>query len=118
MRSKFMIFFLLLVFMLIFSPLAQAKDVEVTITNNTGSTMTYLYISESGKNSWEEDILGPDFLNIRILEPGYYCEFVIDDSVSWDLRAQFRNGTVQEYYNFNFAQYQNITLNRNDASMR
>ena len=115
-RQRFLCLLALLC-LLLFSSIAHAKEVLVFLRNNAGSTMTYLYISETGKNSWEEDILGPDMLNIRTLENGYYCEFTIDDSVKWDLRAEFRNGDVQEYYDFDFARYKKITLNRNAASM-
>ena len=110
-------FFILLALVCVFfSSTAVARDVLTTITNNTGKTMNYLYISTSGNNSWEDDILGVENLGIRTLEHGYYCEFLIDDSYSWDLRAEFRGGAYQEYYNIDFKNCTHITLNKNDAT--
>ena len=39
---------------------AAALDRRVEIINNTGFTIVEFYGSNTGSDSWEEDILGPD----------------------------------------------------------
>ncbi|MHB9296564.1 hypothetical protein PilKf_02337 [Pillotina sp. SPG140] len=52
-----------------------ARMPSVTIVNNTGYTVYYLYISQSTATEWEEDILGDavisngDSINVRLAEP-------------------------------------------------
>ena len=41
---------------------AAALDRRVTIVNNTGYTIVNFFGSNTGTNSWEEDILGRDVL--------------------------------------------------------
>jgi hypothetical protein len=99
-----------------FASTALARNVQVTIANKTGKTMNYLYISETGVNSWEDDILGVEYLGIRTLEHGYHCEFLMDDGPTWDLRAEFRGGGYQEYYGIDFKSCTHITLNASNAT--
>ncbi|HEY3516260.1 MAG TPA: hypothetical protein VGL98_04370 [Gammaproteobacteria bacterium] len=48
------------------SAAAVAGDYHFDITNETGYTITYLYVSPETSNYWEEDVLGKDGL----LRPG------------------------------------------------
>lgn len=48
--------------MMLVSVASQAADRSVDIVNKTGLTMIHFYASNSGTNSWEEDILGNDKL--------------------------------------------------------
>ena len=48
------------------SAAAVATDYHFDITNETGYTITYLYVSPETSNYWEEDVLGKDGL----LRPG------------------------------------------------
>lgn len=41
---------------------ALARDYYVDITNRTGYTILYMYISPAESSSWEEDVLGNDVL--------------------------------------------------------
>ena len=41
---------------------AVAADFYVEITNNTGYTIMYMYVSPAKAESWEEDVLGDDML--------------------------------------------------------
>jgi len=69
---------------------ANAANRKVAIINGTSSTMTSFYASNSGKNDWEEDILGRD-----VLAPGETVEIDINDGTSacvYDFRADFQNG--------------------------
>ncbi len=69
---------------------AQAADHRVTIVNETNNTMVRFYASNSGRTSWEEDILGN-----RILKPGQSVRVNIDDGSGacvFDFRADFDDG--------------------------
>lgn len=44
------------------SALALAQDYYVDITNRTGYTIYYMYISPANSTSWEEDVLGTEVL--------------------------------------------------------
>ena len=43
---------------LLTSPLAQAQQMYVDVTNRTGFTIWHLYVSPSNASDWEEDLLG------------------------------------------------------------
>ena len=69
---------------------AVAQDKHVQIINQTGYTITHFYGSNTGSQSWEEDILGNDVLppggsiNIDFEDGSGYCMF--------DFRAIFEDG--------------------------
>ncbi|MEY4640495.1 MAG: hypothetical protein RLZZ227_489 [Pseudomonadota bacterium] len=42
---------------------ASAADYYVDVTNNTGYTIFYLYVSPDKSDSWEEDVLGENVLS-------------------------------------------------------
>lgn len=44
------------------SSLAVAADYYVDITNRTGYTIFYMYVSPGNSKTWEEDVLGSDVL--------------------------------------------------------
>ena len=48
--------------MLCSSSLVMAADYYVDITNRTGYTIYYMYVSPEDSKSWEEDVLGSDVL--------------------------------------------------------
>jgi hypothetical protein len=69
---------------------AFASDRHVTIVNATNSTMVRFYASNSGRTSWEEDILGD-----RVLKPGQSVRINVDDGSGacvYDFRADFDDG--------------------------
>ncbi len=55
---------------------AMAADYYVDITNRTGYTIMYMYVSPSDAQNWEEDVLGNDVLldgsSQRVWLRGYY----------------------------------------------
>ena len=54
-----------LAFLVIFALLsfgAQADDYYVEITNKTGYTIQYVYVSPDKSSEWEEDVLGSEVL--------------------------------------------------------
>jgi hypothetical protein len=69
---------------------ASAADRRVTIVNETNATMVRFYASNSGRTSWEEDILGD-----RMLKPGQSVRINVDDGSGaciYDFRADFEDG--------------------------
>ena len=69
---------------------AFGADRHVTIVNATNNTMVRFYASNSGRTSWEEDILGD-----RILKPGQSVRINVDDGSGaclYDFRADFDDG--------------------------
>jgi len=72
------------------SAAAMAADRRVDIVNQTGQTMVHFYASNSGTNSWEEDILGHDKLASGDTQP-----VNIDDGTGackFDFKAVFESG--------------------------
>lgn len=59
MKIKLILAFLL---SLLISSTTWAADYYIDITNNTGYTIYYLYISPEKSTSWEEDVLGSEVL--------------------------------------------------------
>lgn len=64
---------------LVFSFAAVASAATINIKNNTGVTIEELYISDSGTEDWEEDVLGQQILEhgetLRIEVDGSYQQF-------------------------------------------
>ena len=80
----------------------DGQDRRVTIINATGVTMTHFYASNSGRNDWEEDILGED-----VLPSGASVRINIDDGTDaclYDFKAEFTNGQVLTRFNVNVCQ--------------
>ena len=70
------------------SALAGMQD--FTLTNNSGSVITNLYVSPSGEDSWGEDVLGAD-----VLEPGQAVNISFDnynDACAWDIMVVDEDG--------------------------
>jgi hypothetical protein len=99
--------FALMVAVLVAIPLKSfAADYYVDITNKTGYTIFYMYVSPDKSDSWEEDVLGDDVLSNgetqRVNLNGYKSPiFDIrlvdedDDSYTfWDVDVSERDITV------------------------
>ncbi len=70
---------------------ASAADRNVDIVNQTGQTMVHFYASNTGTDSWEEDILGHDKLANGDTQP-----VNIDDgsgACRFDFKAVFADGS-------------------------
>ena len=46
-----------------YGAIASAQEYYVDITNRTGFTIFYMYVSPAASDSWEEDVLGNEILN-------------------------------------------------------
>ena len=78
------------------SNLAAAADYYVDITNETGYTIMYMYVSPAKSDSWEEDVLGDDVLRTgkaqRVNLTGY-------KSPIFDIRLVDEDGDKYTFWN-------------------
>jgi hypothetical protein len=98
------------VFVLLFASVA-AHAATISIRNNTGIDIWYLYISSSGTRNWEEDVLGNDILEagetLRVNVRGSYRMF--------DLRVEDSSGNSIDFFEFPGNTTQ-ITLRRDGSA--
>lgn len=86
---------------------ALAEDLQITVKNNTSTTLTELYVSHVGTNSWEENILdgtvdsGED-LAVTIADGRTTCEY--------DIKAVFEDGGKAEFRNQNLCNTTTFTV--------
>jgi hypothetical protein len=87
--------FLFLAAVFVFMPFA-AEAATISVINRTGVDIYYAYISASGTDNWEEDILGDNILTdgntLSINVTGSYNMF--------DLRVEDSVGDGLEFYQF------------------
>jgi hypothetical protein len=89
--------------------MAQAADRHVDIVNKTGMTMTKFYASNTGADSWQEDILGRD-----TLDDGDTIAVNIDDGTGackFDFKAEFENGRSLVRRSIDVCQLSSFTYN-------
>ena len=90
---------------LVFSFAAVASAATIMIKNNTGVTIEELYLSDSGTEDWEEDVLGNDVLDhgetLRINVDGSYQKFDIaivteagEEAIYMELPGSAKNITL------------------------
>ncbi len=87
--------FLLLIFAALFCGTTFAQGPSVTVANNTGYTIEYLYISSNTSDSWEDDVLGRQVLkdgntfNLSLPENGTYDFKAVDEDedtyIKWNV---------------------------------
>ena len=84
------------VMLLCASAAALAADYYVDITNKTGYTIMYMYVSPAKSDSWEEDVLGDDVLSDgktqRVTLTGY-------KSSIFDIRLVDEDGDKYTFWN-------------------
>lgn len=61
-QAKLLICALVYLALVLLPSFARAADYYVDITNNTGYTIFYIYVSPDKSESWEEDVLGKKVL--------------------------------------------------------
>ena len=81
---------------LLFATSTLAADYYVDITNKTGYTIVYMYISPGKSKSWEEDVLGKNVLRNgatqRVNLNGY-------NSSIFDIRLEDQDGDSYTFWN-------------------
>ena len=96
--------------LLLASATAVAGDYYVDITNKTGYTIMYMYVSPAKSDSWEEDVLGEDVLasgkTQRVTLTGY-------KSSIFDIRLVDEDGDKYTFWNVDVSK-QDITVTLDD----
>jgi hypothetical protein len=92
------------------SAAAVAADYYVEITNRTGYTIMYMYVSPAKSDSWEEDVLGDDVLlsghTQRVNLTGY-------KSPMFDIRLVDEDGDKYTFWGVDVSQ-EDITVTLDD----
>jgi hypothetical protein len=92
------------------SAAAVAADYYVEITNKTGYTIMYMYVSPAKSDSWEEDVLGEDVLldghKQRVNLNGY-------KSSIFDIRLVDEDGDKYTFWNVDVSE-RDITVTLDD----
>ena len=92
------------------SAAAIAGEFYVDITNKTGYTIMYMYVSPAKSDSWEEDVLGDDVLpsgkTQRVTLTGY-------KSPIFDIRLVDEDGDKYTFWNVDVSK-QDITVTLDD----
>lgn len=80
---------------------AMAADYQIDISNNTGYTIMFMYVSPADAQSWEEDVLGdevlPDGVARRITLSNY-------NSPMFDVRLVDEDGDTYTFWNVDVSQ--------------
>ncbi len=81
---------------------AFARDYYVDISNQTGYTIMYMYVSPGTAKSWEEDVLGNDVLRDgstqRVTLTGYH-------SPIFDIRLVDEDGDSYTFWNIDVSRH-------------
>ena len=93
------------------SAAAVAADYGFDITNETGYTITYLYVSPETSDYWEEDVLGED----GVLRPGKTQHVSLSGYKSpiFDIRLVDEDGERYTFWKVDVSK-QDLTVTRDD----
>lgn len=105
--KKIMVLALLVVVCL--ASVASAKVIQ--LKNNTEIIVEQIYLSHSGTDDWEDDILGSEVLN-----PGEGYQIDISGPAEWDIKLVGENGAEAIFYNVDFNKYTVVTLNKDGSA--
>jgi hypothetical protein len=89
----------------------EAATQDFTLVNGTGGEITNLFISETSKDDWEEDVLGDE-----VLAAGEEVEVKFEghDSCYWDIKAQ-ENDVAVFWRKVNLCEVSTVTLHCDDS---
>ncbi len=91
---------LLAIVLMLLSSVATAADYYVDITNDTGYTIMYVYVSPAKSTEWEEDVLGREVMSNgekrRITLRGY-------QSSVFDIKLVDTDGDSYTFWNVDVA---------------
>jgi len=90
---------------------AQAARQNFSLDNETGYTISEVYVSPTSKNDWEEDVMGQD-----TLDTGSSVDITFPHHAGgcyWDLKVVYDDNTDAYWTNFNLCTISEITLNYN-----
>ena len=78
---------------------AMAEDLAFTLTNQSSSGVIGFYVSHTGTNAWEENLIEGG-----VLPAGNEIEIEISDGrdvCEYDIKAEFEDGSSHEDYDLN-----------------
>jgi len=87
---------------------AWAEDLSFMLQNSTGVNVTAFYVSHTGTNDWEENLIENGYL-----ASGYEVQVVIADGRStceYDILAEFADGDEVDDYGVNLCDLGTYTL--------
>ncbi len=87
---------------------ASAANLDFTLTNNTGYRIDIVNVCPSSSNSWEEDIMGRDYL-----ENGQSVSIHFPRKTNvklWDLQVVYTNGENDFWYDLDLTSVSAVTL--------
>lgn len=90
--------------------LAKGKQ-NFTLLNNTGYTISEVYVSPTKSSEWEEDIMGRD-----VLPDGTAVDISFsrkEDACIWDLLVVYDDGEQAEWNEFNLCTISKIAISYN-----
>ena len=80
---------------------------DFTLHNETGQEITEVYVSPTGVDDWEEDILGTETLPNG---ESVAISFSRRKENMWDIKVVFRNGKNSVWTKLNLSQITDVTL--------
>lgn len=94
--------------LVLFCSCAYASKLDFTLVNNTGYRIDIVNVTPATSDSWEEDIMGKDYLengqSVSIHFPAKA------DSKLWDLQIVYTNGENFFWYDLDLTTVSTVTL--------
>jgi hypothetical protein len=88
---------------------AVAAGPVLTVVNDTGYDIYYLYVSKSDSDEWGEDVLGDE-----VLEAGDSFRVTLSSSGTWDLRAEDEDEDVYTKYKLSVTKDTQVVITLDD----
>jgi hypothetical protein len=82
------------------APKASADKADFWIVNDSSTVMTELYLSSSGRSTWDNDVLGTEVLEIGDRRQITFGD-ISSEQCLYDIRAVFSGGQVAEQFQVN-----------------
>ncbi len=86
----------------------DSTNQNFVMRNNTGQTITHVYVSPITSNNWEEDVLGSNVLpNRQTLRINFDGS---EDECNWDIKVNLADGTSREQRNVNLCRVAEVEV--------
>ncbi len=88
---------------------AVAEDLQFQLINQTGYNVTGFYVSHTGTNQWEENLMPQGY----VLAPGYYVDVNIRDGLlvcEYDIAIVFDSGDQINDYELDLCELGSYTV--------
>ena len=86
----------------------DSTNQNFVLRNNTGQTITHVYVSPITSNNWEEDLLGRNVLPDR---ETFRINFNrSEDECNWDIKVNLADGTSREERNMNLCRLAEVEV--------